>query len=494
MILSSHHNSDNKRTTQEGTCEVIDLPEWPSADYFPPDAMDRHLPELCAQITGCRVFSWECFCLMIEHCRLYRPPHLVSLLRMLVKDFLYDLKSVFLEPRQRLNKADCLIVSNIPHNRLMLMKTARRFAQCGKTVAWYGTPIIEADDETYANNLVDLGSSSVSRWGQPRDILKLWLSLPTALYRGVILSHRMREAYAKIAKIKVRVSALQCALHWMRLERCRWLMKRLRPKSVILGFDSVEFAGAVAISGYEQQAEVMVLQHGVLNPVTVYSLATRIGCWSKDTCEYVQALQISPQTRRTPELKADVVGAIHAPERLSSLVDRKGVLFLGQWADYTYWQWGGRSARAILHWLNQLQKSFPAVEWRFRPHPAANPRDVPAGWIVSDYKSLRDDLECASVTITMNSTSGVEAGAMGRPVIFLWSPEMVWLNAMASLKALFVRSPDELVLRVGRLLNDPDFYQTYTDISMHLCSRHLGLHKNAVDTLVSIFLSENEQA
>ena len=88
--------------------------------------------------------------------------------------------------------------------------------------------------------------------------------------------------------------------------------------------------------------------------------------------------------------------------------------------------------------------------------------------------------------------SGVEAGAMGRPVVFLWSPEMVWLNSMAPLKALFVRSPDELVLRVSQLLNDPGFYQTYTDRSVHLCSRHPGLHENAVDALVSIFLEEEQ--
>ena len=92
----------------------------------------------------------------------------------------------------------------------------------------------------------------------------------------------------------------------------------------------------------------------------------------------------------------------------------------------------------------------------------------------------------------MNSTAGVEAGALGQPVVFFCSPEMVWLNSMAPLKALFVRSPDELVLRVSQLLNDPGFYQTYTDRSVYLCFRHLGLHKNAVDALVSIFLEEEQ--
>jgi|GEM_PF-5698283 len=484
----------NHKATQTNKRNSSNLPVWPESDYFPPDAMDRHLPEVCAQIAGYHVFSWEYYCLMLEHFRFYRPPHLVSILSGLVKDFLSDLSMVFLKQRHRLNNADCLIVSNVSHNRLTLMETARHLAQCGKTVAWYGPPIIEAVDETYARNLVDLGSYPVSRWGLPRDILELWLSLPTALYRGVILSHRIRKAYATIAKINVRVSALQCALHWMRLERCRWLMRRLRPKSVILGFDFDEFAGAVAITGYEQQAEVMVLQHGVLNPVNVDSLATRIGCWSEDTSEYVQKLQISSQTRRKPDMKADVIGAIHVIERLTTLADRKSVLFLGQWTDYSPWQWGRRSEIAVLHWLRQLQNSSPSVEWRFRHHPGANRRDVPPGWVVTDFNSIRDDLECASVAITMNSTSGVEAGAMGRPVIFIWSLEMVWLNAMAALKELFVRSPDELVLRVDRLLKDPDFYQTYTELSMHLCSHHLGLHKNAADSLISIFLAEKEQA
>lgn len=94
--------------------------------------------------------------------------------------------------------------------------------------------------------------------------------------------------------------------------------------------------------------------------------------------------------------------------------------------------------------------------------------------------------------VTMNSTAGVEAGAMGRLVIFLWSPQIVWLNSMAPLKAFFVRSPDELVLRVSQLLNDPGFYQTYTDRSVHLCCRHLGLHENVVDALVAIFLEEEQ--
>ena len=73
-----------------------------------------------------------------------------------------------------------------------------------------------------------------------------------------------------------------------------------------------------------------------------------------------------------------------------------------------------------------------------------------------------------------------------------WLQETSYLGQIAPLKALFVRSPDELVLRVSRLLIDPGFNQTYTDRSVHLCSRLLGIYKNAVDALASIFLEEEQ--
>ncbi len=92
-------------------------------------------------------------------------------------------------------------------------------------------------------------------------------------------------------------------------------------------------------------------------------------------------------------------------------------------------------------------------------------------------------MEKAKVVITMNSTAGLETGAMGRPIVFMWSPDMVWLNSMAPLKELFVRSKEELVLRLKCLLNQLDFYQQYKDKCVNLSANNLGFPNKAEKSL-----------
>ena len=82
----------------------------------------------------------------------------------------------------------------------------------------------------------------------------------------------------------------------------------------------------------------------------------------------------------------------------------------------------------------------------------------------------------------MNSTAGLEAGAMGRPAYFLRGPGMVWLGSLSPLNALVVSSPDELTARVEPLLQDPVRWRAAADEAGSLCRSYLG----APDTTVAV--------
>jgi len=467
--------------------EVIQLPEWPSTDYFPSQAMAQYLPKLCQYIAGYRVFSWEYYCLMLEHWDLDKPANILHILRCFLRELKSDLWSIIYKRQLQVQKVDLLVVSNIPHTHAVLKNLALALATNGQKVAWYGFPIAEAGEAEYLGNITDLSASRSSQWGSAMDSLRLWLSLPSKLMKSWVLSHKSHLAYRSIAKVAVKLPLLKCVLHSITLERCRWLMRSLMPKQVIIGFEMNNFGGGMAIAGYEQQAEVTVLQHGLFNPVSV-DIATTIACWSTEGYEYLETLDKSAQIRRIPSFNAPVIGTIHHLEQLPSPVEQQTVLFLEQWSNYTDWQWG-QSGRIRVHdWLYYLQntitETIPETEWRVRYRPGWYGKNQLEGWLkTNSAESLRENVEKAKVVITMNSTAGLETGAMGRPIVFMWSPDMVWLNSMAPLKELFVRSKEELVLRLKCLLNQLDFYQEYKDKCVNLSANNLGFPNKAEKSL-----------
>jgi hypothetical protein len=465
---------------------------FPDSDHFPSDALEQYLPQLCQRIAGYHVFSPEYYCFMVDYPQANHRFPIIPFYRQLLGELKADLLAMASKKYQPLRRVDGFIIANAKHNHPILKDVRGRLAENGKTIAWYDPSATEPSAIEEKDNIVNVGRHHLLTPPSLLDFLFLWLSLPWIFVKAAVISFKIHRAYRTIANVTVRLPVVRFVLHLMALQRCCLSMKRLCPKEILLGFDFEIVAGAIAIAGHKQNARITVLQHGVLNPIQADSMATTIACWTEDSCRYVEELQKSSRMHRIPKIKTETVGTVHMNTPLPLLLGRKTILLLNQWHSRTYWQWGKRCTTAVCNWLNYLQTRVQGAEWCVRSHPNANDSDCPgSGWTKTDLtKDLKDDVAKATVVLTMNSTAGVEAGAMGRPVIFMWSPEIMWFNSMTQLKELFVCSPQELASRVNLLLSDEEFYKSYADKCVSLCRTYLGFPKKAADSLVSMVIND----
>lgn len=277
----------------------------------------------------------------------------------------------------------------------------------------------------------------------------------------------------------------------LRARASAFLLRR-KVRAVVLGSDGEQIGSAVGAAAGTLGLPVLVLQHGTHNLHNYFGVSSRLMCWSHMGKTHVEEATRAFGVGRVPQLKVDVVGGILQVEDLPS-PDGPVVLFLDQVSRYGDQIWGSLWIEESRRWLSYLGRELKGrARLILRTHPGyePSPSQLPEGAEVSSGLSLKQDLQRASVVLAMNSTAGLEAGAMGRPPFFFRDPNMVWLGSLAPLENLIVSSMEETAEKIRPLLESSGAWSAAAAQARSLCREYLGDPEHTVENLQACIRSE----
>ena len=359
-----------------------------------------------------------------------------------------DVLALLEQPGAYLADSVLPVLSFFPNSAVLLMdpRHQSRACQTGREVLYFSDNLVG-----HVGDFFRLRRSFVEKWEKYRDLLS-----SSIRWNGLNLWPVVSERFQRIFRQKLPLVAIE-------VDGARQLLIERKVRSLLLASDAHHGGRLFTLVANQLGIPSLVVQHGAtledFGYVPLY--ATRFAAWGEISKQWLIARGVSPE-------RIVITGS----PRLDHLADNKkfgltredfcSLLLLPPSGFWVLWTMDPIIEQENATILKILLDVIKRIEWCYlviRPHPGS-PK---TGWIsrfVDSQKRvvvsspgypLYEILKAVDAVIIQDSTVGLEAMALDKPVILLYPSSKLYTQSGAVVE---VTNADELQLEIEKLYRD----------------------------------------